>query len=107
MLPPDRAPAYTPRHPVSFAQVLAEETFRDAGVMAWQRVPAPELVAPSTAVEDARLADGSRIAVWPASGAWVAAYARPGTGSIAVLSLADRPTVTDALALARLADAAV
>ena len=99
-------PPARPRHAVSFAQVLAEATFEDAGVMAWQRVPVRGFAAPRVAVEDARLADGSRVAVWPAAGAWVAACTRPGATAVAVLAFADRPSVADALALAPLADTA-
>jgi hypothetical protein len=103
------APGLVPtrsRHAVSFAQVLAETTIADAGVLAWRRVPTRGFAVPDGAVEDARLGDGSRVAVWPAAGAWVAACARPGAADVALLALADRPSVTDAVELARLADAA-
>lgn len=94
------------RHAVSFAQVLAEATIEDAGVLAWRQVPVRAFAVPEAAVEDARLADGSRVAVWPAAGAWVAACARPGAAAVAVLAFGARPSVADALALAPHADAA-
>jgi len=107
MLLPDAAPArHRSGHAVSFAQVLAEATIRDAGAIAWRHVPARSFTIPDGAVEDTRMADGSRVAVWPAAGAWVAAWARPGGEAVAVVALPDRPSVADAASLARLADAA-
>ena len=50
--------------------------------------------------------EGSRVAVWPAAGAWVAACRRPGAAAVAVLAFGERPSVADALVLAPLADAA-
>ncbi|MEI7742795.1 MAG: hypothetical protein WCK58_03470 [Chloroflexota bacterium] len=91
---------------MSFAQVLAEATIEDAGVMAWRQVPASFFEVPAGAVEDARTADGSRVTVWPAAGAWVAACARPGAADVTVVALPARPTVTDAAALAMLVGAA-
>ena len=94
------------RHAVSFAQILAEATIADAGVLAWRHVPVRGFALPEVAVEDTRLADGSRVAVWPAAGAWVAACTRPGAAAVAVLAFGERPSVADALVLAPLADAA-
>lgn len=98
---PDRS-----RHAVSFAQVLAEATIADAGVLAWRQVPVRGFAVPEAAVEEARLADGSRVAVWPAAGAWVAACTRPGATAVAVLAFGERPSVADALALVPHAEAA-
>lgn len=94
------------RREVSFAQVLAEATIADAGVLAWREVPVRGFAVPEAAVEEARMADGSRVAVWPTAGAWVAACTRPGDTAVAVLAFGRRPSVADALALAPLAAAA-
>jgi hypothetical protein len=107
MLQSGSAPSvYRPRAAVSFAQVLAEATIQDAGAIAWRQVPSRTFIVPDFAVEDVRMPDGSRVAVWPTAGAWVAACARPGAAGVAVVAITDRPSVTDALGLARLADEA-
>jgi hypothetical protein len=105
MLPTERPPAPIRHgHARSFAQVLAETVIGEAGAIAWNRVPAQAFSVPASAVEDASLADGSRIAVWPDAGAWVAACARPGTADVAVVAMFERPSVADAFAAVMLAE---
>jgi hypothetical protein len=106
MLRPDTAPAPVrmARPSVSFAQVLAREAIVDAGGLAWQRIPAAPM--PGRPLDEARLADGSRVAVWRSCGAYIAARVGVGNGAGAAVVLAARPTVEDAIewtALARIA----